>query len=148
MEENTSIFSLAIDALSKTQLREVAKWARLFGIAGIVALALIVTNSLLMGGFFLSVSVGESVDTASSVGYAVGRIIGALLVSMIPLLTFVFALRFANKLKNALDADDQRLLNASFQQLKICFRYTGILAILFLALMAIAVVLRLVSGSV
>jgi len=46
----------------------------------------------------------------------------------------LFLLRFANHMKNALNTDDQVTLNTSFQNLKIMFRYVGIVTIIIISL--------------
>jgi hypothetical protein len=49
----------------------------------------------------------------------------------------LFTLRFANKMRIAIDANDMHHLNESFRNLKITFRYLVIVTIIFLALVII-----------
>ncbi len=50
----------------------------------------------------------------------------------------LFLLRFSNKMKAALQTDDQALLTGSFQNLKIMFRFVGILTIIIIAFYLLA----------
>ncbi|MBS1611091.1 MAG: hypothetical protein JSS70_20525, partial [Bacteroidetes bacterium] len=57
----------------------------------------------------------------------------------------LFLFHFANKMKTALAANDQELLNTSFQNLKKLFRFMGILTIICLALFAIQLLIGLLA---
>ena len=60
----------------------------------------------------------------------------------------LFLLRFANKMRFALAGNDQQALNTSVQNLKICFRYVGIITIIILALYAIALVFVVIGAAI
>ena len=143
MDNNSSVFSLSIDPVSKMHLSEAAKWARFLAIVGFIFLVLLVA-----AGIVMTMTVSELEDqyfrdvlgrsrmtgvmrTSTAVSYIVAAII-----YFFPLL---FTLRFANHTKAALAADNQERLNASFQNLKATLRYMGVLTIIGLVFIVIAI---------
>jgi hypothetical protein len=46
-------------------------------------------------------------------------------------------------MSSALNTNDQAMLNASFQNLKVCFRYLGIITIVFMVMIALSLVFGL-----
>jgi hypothetical protein len=54
-----------------------------------------------------------------------------------------FLLRFSAKMNSALASDDAATLNESLRNLKVTFRYMGILTIIFLALFALGMLANL-----
>jgi hypothetical protein len=139
MEENSSLFSLTIDPVTKANLYETAKWARLLAIVGLIFLVIMIISGVLVSITLNRVSVADVVNgimdaTGPSVAmlYIIFAIIG-----FFPLL---YTLRFANQMRGALNANNQALLNASFQNLKRCLRYVGILTLISLVLMVLSIV--------
>jgi len=59
----------------------------------------------------------------------------------------LFLFRFANNMIVALNSNEQITLNRSFQNLKIMFRYVGILTIIVLALYIIAFVFGILGAA-
>ncbi|MBB1284011.1 hypothetical protein HRH25_06465 [Flavisolibacter sp. BT320] len=143
MEQNSSLFSLTIDPLAKSHLLETAKWARFLAIVGFVFLAFAV-----LLGVYSTVTVNrfeedyremgglgsEGVMSSAGTGVAVMYIIMAV-IWFFPLL---FTLRFANQMRNALQGNNQELLSASFHNLKVCYRYLGIITVIFLVMIALS----------
>jgi len=146
MEENTSLFSLSIDIAVKSHLYEAAKWAKFLAIIGMILLALVLAKNLYT---FYLISQYSAVDSMlgqpRGIGSAltIGTIAGTLLVVVIPFFSLLFVLRFANGIKSALDASDQAFLNSALQNLKLYFRYLGIISALVLVVITITWVLRL-----
>ena len=146
---HTSLFTLSIDPVTKTHLSEAAKWARFLAIVGMIALALMIIFGI-FGSAMLFSSAGSMDGYGASGMGAYGSGIFAAYMIMVAVLYFfplLFTLRFANKMRAALNANDQQALNTSFQNLKICFRYIGILTIIGLAFMAIAVIFGIVGAA-
>ena len=143
MEQDTSLFSLTIDPASKIHLLETAKWARFLTIVGFVFLVLMVfvgiystvtinrfeNNYREMGGLG-----SENVLGSAGAGVAVMYLIMAV-IWFFPLL---FMFRFANLMRNALQSNNQELFSRSFQNLKVCFRYLGIITVIFLVMIALS----------
>ena len=145
MQESSSLFSLTIDQGTKAHLTETAKWARFLAIAGFVFLLLMIGigiySSITISRFEddyrdMGMGGGGSLWSSAGAGVAVVYIIMAV-ISFFPLL---FLLRFANNMNVALQTNDQALLASSFQNLKICFRYIGILTVISLVLMALTLI--------
>ena len=147
---HSSLFTLSIDPVTKAHLSEAAKWARFLGIVGMIGLALMIIFGIFGSAMMFSTASGlDGNYGASGMGaygssfFAAWMIVAALLY-FFPLL---FTLRFANKMRSALNANDQQALNTSFQNLKICFRYIGILTIIGLVFMAIAVIFAVIGAA-
>jgi hypothetical protein len=60
---------------------------------------------------------------------------------------YLFLFRFANHMKNALNSNEQTTLNTSFQNLKIMFRYVGILTIVMLSFYALGILMVILSAA-
>jgi uncharacterized membrane protein YjgN (DUF898 family) len=147
MEENTSLFSLSIDSSSKEHLTEAAKWARFLAIAGFVFLGLLV-----LAGLFASVALSRLYGTSDlnsrgNLGSAMGTTtaITYIFMALIYFFPLLYLFRFASAMRAALNANDQDRLNVSFQNLKACFRYVGILTVIGLAFALIAIIISLVA---
>lgn len=146
MEENSSLFSLSIDPVTKANLAETAKWARFLAIVGFVFLGIMVLGAI----FFISTleSMGMAEDQtglfgAATAGAALMYIIGAA-VAFFPLL---YTFRFASQMRDALNSNDQALLNASFQNLKGCYRFLGIVTMIWLVLFALTFIFGIVGTT-
>lgn len=147
---HTSLFTLSIDPATKTHLSEAARWARFLAIVGMIGLVLMIIFGIF--GSAMIFSGAGSFDGnygATGMGAYGSGIIAAYIIIIAVLYFFplLFTLRFANKMRTALNANDQHALNTSFQNLKICFRYIGILTIIGLAFFAIALIFGVVGAA-
>ena len=140
---NSSLFSLTIDPATKTHLSETARWARFLAISGMVMLALGMVVSVMASTVFtrfFGFPTGIEDDTNTSLGaMRIGMVVGTLITFAIIFFPLLFLLRFSNAMKRAIAANDQTRLNESFQNLKVYFRYLGILVIIFLVLYGIII---------
>lgn len=147
---HSSLFSLSIDPVTKAHLSEAARWARFLAIVGMVGLALMIIFGIF--GSAMLFSTAGSIDGnygASGMGAYSSGIFAAYMIMIAVLYFFplLFTLRFANKMRAALAANDQQALNTSFQNLKICFRYIGILTIIGLVFLAIALIFGIIGAA-
>lgn len=133
MEQNSSLFSLSLDTGSKTQLSGAALWARAFAIAGLLLLGVALARAVYTMYLISHYDAGTTFLTAERIG----MIAGYLLIFLIPAFALLFVLRFAGKIKIALNTEDSSRLTQSFQNLKIYFRYMSIIIILFVAIIGI-----------
>lgn len=148
MEENSSLFGLSIDSASKEHLTEAARWARFLSIVGFISLGLLVvlgiatsaTLSRMSDAYGAPRGMGTAVGTTSAVLYIIMAVI-----YFFPLL---YLFRFANAMQAALRANDQERLTVSFQNLKSCLRYVGILTVIALVFMLIAIVMVMAGMAV
>lgn len=144
MEEtqNSSLFSLSIDPLTKAHLSETARWARFLAIVGMISLAL-----MILFGLIYSIWISSMVDSmqnqvgfqprAYSTGLAAGSAFVFILMAVVGFFPLLYMLRFANQMRTALYGNDQESLNTSFQNLKRYFRYLGIITIIGIGLWVI-----------
>jgi len=138
---------MSIDPVTREHLSETAKWARFLAIVGLISLLLLVAL-----GIYSAVMLNQY---ESEYGYrrrglgsmlGIGTAITYFIVFLIYIFPIVFMLRFANKMQQALNGNDQEALNGSFQNLKVCFRYIGIVTIIFLVIMALGLFLGIVGS--
>lgn len=144
--EQNNLFGLNIDDPIRNHLFETARWGRFLAIIGFIVCGLLVV----LGIYFVT-----SVNTSPG-GYrgrydmydqgsafeGLGTMMAVVYVLMALLYFFpcLFLLRFSGKMKAALAANDQAQLTSSFQNLKVLFRYIGILTIIVLAIYALALI--------
>ena len=153
MEENqpSSLFGLGIDPAAKAHLAEAARWARFLAILGFVLMGLAVLMVVFAGAFFATLGVGTYRNSTGDISPAASGFAGAFqfvfLILMVALYFFpcLFLFHFANKMKNALAANDQDTLNSSFQNLKKFFRFIGILTLVVLAFYAIIIFFMIIG---
>jgi hypothetical protein len=148
---NTSLFSLSIDPITKAHLSEAAKWARFLSIVGMILLVLMVVF-----GLFMATMMSSTMGQFDSAGYSSYSIFSALgpgiaviyiIMAVIAFFPLLFLLRFANKARAALAGNDQQALNTSFQNLKVYFRYIGILVIIWLAFIVIGFLFGIMGSA-
>lgn len=143
MEQNSSLFSLSIDPITKAHLSETAKWARFLAIVGFVFLLMVVLvgiySTVTLNRFEESYRELGGVDSDSITGSAgTGMAVMYIIMALIWFFPLLFTFRFANQMRNALQSNDQEMLNAAFQHLKICYRYLGIVTVIFLVMIALS----------
>ena len=153
MEENqsTSLFGLGLDPASNAHLSEAARWAKFLAIVGFVICALIAVFGIFAGSIFSGMMSRYSEFGGRSSGYGGGFgatfsiiYIGIAILYFFPCL---FLYRFANHMKAALASNQQEILNKSFQNLKIMFRYVGILTIIILSIYLLLFLIGLSSAG-
>lgn len=151
-QTNTSLFSLSIDPVTKAHLTEAAKWARFLAITGMVFLVLMIIAGVFGSAMLFSTTnrlESEYGGSATGMGAYGTGIFAAymIIVAVIYFFPLLFTLRFANNMRVALNANDQQALNISFQNLKACFRFLGILIIICLVFLAIALVFGIIGAA-
>ena len=144
-DQNTSLFGLGIDNITKSHLSEAARWAKFLAICGFIFLGLMVVYAIVMSFVFANItstmtrneSTYKTNNLRSAMG--IGVIIFYVICAVIAFFPYYFLLRFANKMKAALISNDQEALNSSFLNLKILYRYMGIVMIISLVLILFAI---------
>ena len=152
MEQSStsSLFSLSIDPVTKAHLSEAARWARFLAIVGMIFLVLMIIVGVFGTAMMFSTTGRmEGEDGGSGMGmYSSGFFATYIIIlAVIYFFPLLFTLRFANNMRTALTANDQQALNTSFQNLKACFRFLGILTIIGLVFMAIAFVFGMIGAA-
>jgi hypothetical protein len=146
----SSLFGLSIDPATKNHLGEAARWAKFLAIVGFIMCGLIVVLGIFFGSIFAGMTGRYGrYDSDVDMGGALATSMAIMYVFIAVLYFFpcLFLFRFATKMKAALASNDQETLNGSFQNLKIMFRYVGILTIIFLSLYAIILLIALAGAG-
>ena len=133
METGKGLFTLEIDSTAKNHLKHAAKWARFLAIVGFGFLVCLVILCIIV-----TIETNERKARYGYDGWSDGDMIGSIIASLVFLILYffpcLFILKFANKMKAAIDTDNVDLLNDSFKNLKVTFRYVGVVTIIFLVL--------------
>jgi hypothetical protein len=149
--QNPPLFGLTIDQISKNHLSEAARWAKFLAIVGFVVCGLIVLVGIFFGSIFSAMSnrYGNNDDILAGGGGALGASMAIIYILMALLYFFpcLFLYYFATKMKAALLANDQNILNTSFQNLKKMFRYVGILTLIILSFYALMLIVVIIGGT-
>jgi hypothetical protein len=152
MEQNqdTSLFGISIDQTGKLHLAEAARWAEFLSIIGFIMCGFIVLIGLFFGTFIGMFSSQYGTNPygelpTSSTGFGAAMAVLYIIIALIYFFPCLFLFRFATKTKAALAANDQEVLNASFQNLKASFRYVGIITIVLLAFWVLALLVGLLG---
>ncbi|HEV7330800.1 MAG TPA: hypothetical protein VGN63_07165 [Flavisolibacter sp.] len=150
MEQDSSLFSLTIDPAAKSHLLETAKWARFLAMVGFVFLVLVI-----FVGIYSTVTINRFEDSYREMGgmgsetvlgsAGTGVAVIYIIMAIIWFFPLIFTLRFANQMRNALQSNDQELLGTSFQNLKVCYRYLGIVTVIFLVMIALSLLFGLMG---
>lgn len=144
MQQNDSLFELQVDAPVMDHLSETAKWAKFLSIIGFVFCGLFAIMGL-FGGAVLSASLGATSDGGITQATVMILYVVLALVYFFPCL---FLFHFARKMKTALRANDQQMLTDSFKNLKICYKYMGILMIIIIAFWVIGILAAIASYGI
>ena len=152
MEQTSSpsLFSLSIDPVTKAHLGETTRWARFLAIVGMVLLALGVVGVIFFATYMSSFNaMGNSYGTTGYpfAGFGITFALFYIIILAVWFFPLLFLLRFANRMRVALNGNDQQALNVAFQNLKITFRFVGIVTIIVLALYAIMIIFALIGTA-
>lgn len=132
--EEPSVFNgLAIDAAGKSYLQQMARWTKFLAIFYFVITGFF---CLLFPYALLGTELYSFVPGDVRLGMAVGVVLFTLGINFYPLFAL---LRFAAKIRPALQSDNQQDLNAAFRMMKNFFMYIGILTILVFVLYGVAI---------
>lgn len=122
MENNKNLFDVQVDDATRVHLKEAAVWARFLAISGIILLGMGLLTVLTV--VITAPNGTNGPEKAELLGSITAFIIIGGLVYFFPCL---FLLRFARKMLAAMNAGDNTMMTESFRNLKITFRYVGII---------------------
>jgi uncharacterized membrane protein YjgN (DUF898 family) len=142
-QQQNSLFNLNFDQAIRAHLSEAAKWGKFLAIFGFIICGLIVVVGLFMAANFnelTSTSRRYSMYDDGAAFQGMGTMMAVIYIILAAIYFFpcLFLLRFSNKMKVALQTDDQAMLTGSFQNLKVMFRFVGILTIIIIAFYLLA----------
>ena len=141
-DQNTSLFSLNLDAQNSYTLRSAASWAKVLGVVGLILGVLFIILGIMVqqvisrsyGEYSTYRSSGVSSGALGAMGMAAYVIMG-----LIFIISSIFALNAGNKINGGLKANDQGLLNAGFAGARNYFAFWAIMIILMLLMVLISV---------
>jgi hypothetical protein len=129
-DQSSSLFELQVDSISSIHLSSAAKWAKFISIVGFVLCAFMALAAFFAGTMF------SSLFRASGMVFTGGGVITVfyLLFAFLFFLPNLFLFNYSNKMQQALNGNDQNSLVSSFVQLKLYFRFIGIIMIVVITL--------------
>ncbi|MCX6318916.1 MAG: hypothetical protein NTW29_16680 [Bacteroidetes bacterium] len=138
--QNSSLFSMNLDAQNSYTLRSTASWAKVLGVASIILAALFILLGIMVqqtmnnyeSGFRTYRSSGLSASGIGAMGLAMYVIMG-----LIYGISGVFALNAGNKINAGLKTNNMETLNAGFAGARNFFALWAILMIISLLLIFI-----------
>lgn len=147
--ETKNLFDLQIDGESTAFLAETARWARFLSVFGLVSCGLFFLFGLFYSAFDSIIYSMQGMD--DNAGNTASRrqitMVTYIVLSIIGVIPYIYLLRFAGRMKDALRGGDQATLNSSFSSLKSCFKFVGILTIITLAFFLMGMVFAIIAYS-
>ncbi len=147
-ENNLLENELLIDSVSQVHLKETAMWAKFLAIAGFIISIIIAIGAVFAGTMFNKLTTG--MPGGSKVGLMTGGVIMVmyLLIAAVAFFMSLFLFRFGVKMKVALITNDQESLNLSFQNLKVYYRFAGIITIIYLVILLLALLGGIIAATI
>ena len=149
--QDAGLFGLSIDTTGREHLTEAAKWARFLAIIGFVFIALFAVFAIAVGSFISNMFNRTNLFCEGGSGFStsmtIGIIIYYLCIALLVFFAYLFLYRFAVNMRMALQGNNQELLNRSFQNLKILYRYWGILTVIGLIFFALFFVIAIMGRA-
>lgn len=151
-QQDSSLFGINIDQAGRGHLSEAARWARFLAIVGFIMCGIIVLIGLSFGSIMgtLGDRYGTGYPDYSAPGLGAVMAVYYIAIALLYFFPCLFLYRFGAKMKQALAANNQEIVNTSFQNLKACFRFLGIVTIIILCfaiLGFLVVVLGMATGA-
>lgn len=142
------LFEFQIDNEASGYLSETARWAKFMAIVGFVAAGILVLVIIFGSNGNNSATRVENLDgsfTYSNYNPVLTK--GFLfIIALIYFFPSLFMLRYAAKMRTALRHDDQLLLNQSLRNLRLWFRFVGILIIVTIALALVGIIITFLNA--
>lgn len=124
------------------KLSKTASWAKFLSIVGFVSICLL----FLLGIFMLVIGMTsyDYYETNRNIGIGLVYLVG----SAIGVVAYIALFLFAKKAKRACKTADSDELEGSLENLCFLYQYTGILTIIYIAIIVIALVVSLVCAMI
>lgn len=145
LEENLLQNEMLVDIEAINHLKEIALWAKFLSIAGFAGSGIMAFIGMFAGTLISQFS--PRLQSGGNTELVAGAIMVLyVILGIILFIMFLYLYKFAIKMQLALKLNDQENLNYAFYNLKIYYRFAGILTIiymvfLFLALLGMMVML-------
>jgi amino acid transporter len=127
MENEKNIFGLSVEGLAKNHLIETSKWGKFLAIVGFIVIGFMLIAAIIT---LSNPSEDPFSNTASTRENTITGVVTLLFFCVLYFFPCYFLLRFSNKLKTAMAGEDAASLTEAFRNLKITFRYIGIVTLI------------------
>jgi hypothetical protein len=115
-------------------------------VLGFVFLGLMVVLALFIGTIFSKlISISVAMNPTMVIGTGFFSVI-YLLIALLCFFPIYYLLQFSYKIKIAFRDDDNDLLNASFEYLKVHYKFIGIMALIFACFYGFIILMGLITG--
>ena len=130
---------LSLSEKSKRFLSEAGKWGRFIAIVGFVGIGFLVIGGIFAGAIFANIPGYEEIP---------GGLFSAIYILLAILYFFpvLYLYRFSTKIRQALNSDDESVLEYALENLKSHYKFIGILIIVMLALYSLIFLMVMVGG--
>lgn len=145
-QENLIETDLIIDSTINMHLKETAVWGKFLGVIGFIYSGLIAIGAIFAGSMLSKLS-GNNLS--NSEGLLAGGSVAIIYLGMAVVVFFMslFLFRFARKTLVALQSNDQVTLTESFKNLKIYFRFAGVITVIALIFAVLGIVVVLLATA-
>ncbi len=129
---------LIVDSTISAHLKETAVWGKFLGIIGFIYSGFIVLGAIFAASMFAKLT-GNA--TGSSSGLFAGGMVGVVYLGLAGVIFFMsmYLYRFAKNIQLALKTNDQESLVTSFKNLKVYFRFAGIITVVALIITVLGI---------
>ncbi len=141
LNENVLGGNLQVDDIATAHLRETAKWAKFLSILGFILSALLVVFGIFAG------SILTNFNKMGDPGGAGAKVIGAgmlsviyIIIAAIYIMLSLYLYRFATRMLATLQHPDQVLFNDALNNLRLVYKITGIIVIVYLCFLVLAMI--------
>jgi len=130
---------LIVDSAISAHLKETAVWGKFLGVIGFIYCGFVALGAIFAASMFAKLT---GTATSSSNGLLAGGIVGIVYLGLALVVFFmsVYLFRFAKNTEVALKINDQESLVTSFKNLKIYFRFAGIITVVALIITVLGII--------
>jgi hypothetical protein len=142
--DEKSLFNLQVDEVSKSHLREAARWGTFLSIMAFIGMGLLLLMFTIAGAQMATLSGGNNLYNMLGV---TGTILYFAVIIGIYIYPVYALLRFSTNIKAGINTADQQRFNKGLAYLKGMFKYMGILTIIMLALSVLIIVVAIFAAA-
>ena len=137
VEENLLQNELLVDLEAINHLKEIALWAKFLSVAGFAGSGIMAFIGMFAGTFLSQIS--DRFQSGGNTGLVAGVVMVLyVILGIILFVMFLYLYKFAVRMQHALKLNDQENLNYAFYNLKIYYRFAGILTIIYMVFLFLA----------
>lgn len=147
-EQNLIETELMIDSTIQVHLKEAASWGKFLGMIGFVYSGLIAVGAIFAATMLTKFSSSYS-GTVGGGSVLAGGGVGIIYLAMAGVVFFMsmYLFRFAKNTQQAVKTNDQEALAVAFSNLKIYFRFAGIITVIALIFTVLGVIGVLIAAA-